>query len=269
MLNKFLFYQFPGVKSAMTRWIYDLVSALDRDRKVILMNYGFIHDDADSVSLPLDAIDEPHRYPLQLYHYVASAVDWNGRDVLEVSSGRGGGAYFLARHFKPKSYIGMDFSKRAVAFCNMYYQWEGLSFHHGNAEAIPFSDSSFDIVINVEASLYYPNVARFFENVRRVLKPNGYFLYADLRYPEKADAWRAQLKDIGLKMLKEEEITDNVLKAMEIDRDRRWNIVQKYTPRALHKVFYDFCGLDADAPLRVAPHLNDRRYWNFVFQKTQ
>ena len=33
----------------------------------------------------------------QLYHYVAAAVDLDGEKVLEVGSGRGGGASYVAR----------------------------------------------------------------------------------------------------------------------------------------------------------------------------
>ena len=33
----------------------------------------------------------------QLYHYVAAAVDLDGKKVLEVGSGRGGGANYVTR----------------------------------------------------------------------------------------------------------------------------------------------------------------------------
>jgi ubiquinone/menaquinone biosynthesis C-methylase UbiE len=86
-------------------------------------------------------------------------------------------AHTSSWHFKPKSYTGVDFSTRAIEFCRSYYKLNGLNFHHGNAEALSFPDNSFDVVVNVEASLYYPNITKFFEHVRRVLKQDGYFLY--------------------------------------------------------------------------------------------
>ena len=87
-------------------------------------------------------------------------------------------------------------------------EWFAKAGHHGNAEALTFADNSFDVVVNVEASLYYPNITKFYEHVRRVLKPDGYFLYTDLRYEEKVAIWHAQLKNMGLKLIKEEDITD-------------------------------------------------------------
>ena len=199
---------------------------------------------------------------------MAKSIDWQGRDALEVSSGRGGGAHFIMRHFKPRSYTGMDFSSRAIDFCRETYREDGLQFRHGNAEALPFPDNSFDVVVNVEASLYYPNIGRFFENVKRVLKPHGYFLYTDLRYEERVAAWRGQLKTVGLKLIHEEEITDNVLKAMALDRERRLELVNRYIPAILRRQFYHFAGLAPGSP-EATPHLDNRRYWYFVLQKAQ
>ncbi len=269
MINKYLFFRFPTIKSWVARLTYDLVSFWDTDKYNVFMNYGFARHQHEQGHAPLDLDehDEPHRYPIQLYHHVAKSVDWKDKDVLEVSSGRGGGAHFLMRHFKPNSYKGLDFSTRAIKFCQSHYKLDGLSFEHGNAEELSFADHSFDLVMNVEASLYYPSIEKFFNHVARVLRPNGYFLYTDLRYSEKVSEWKAELNKIGLKLIKEEEITDNVLRAMELDQERRVWIIRKYIPRIFHKPFYDFIGLDPDAPLERKPHLNDRKYWYFVFQK--
>jgi len=268
MLNKLLFHHFPTVKSLLTRLQYEFVSTIVRDKGAVFMNFGFTpHYDQELQPLSLQPEDEHHRYPLQLYHHVANSVAWKNAEVLEVSSGRGGGAHFIMRHFQPRSYTGVDFSTRAVEFCRDHYKVDGLHFQHGNAEALTFPDNSFDIVLNVEASLYYPNIAKFFEHVQRILKPNGYFLYTDLRYEEKVSTWHAQLKSMGLKIVKEEDITENVLKAMELDRERRVGMVRKYIPTIMHKPFYHFIGLDPDDPEVSKPHLDNRRYWYFVLQK--
>ena len=266
MLNKLLFHRFPKLKSWLTRLQYELVSTLIARKDVLFMNFGYTAHHQGREPLPLDPEDESHRYPLQLYHHVARSIDWEGCDVLEVSSGRGGGANFIMRYFKPKSYMGVDFSTRAIEFCRKHYDHQGLKFRHGNAEALHFPDNSFDVVVNVEASLYYPNIMKFFEHVKRVLRPEGYFLYTDLRYEEKVAIWHAQLRSMGLILVKEEEITENVLKAMELDRERRIELVNKYVPAILRKQFYHFAGLTPDSPNAI-PHLDNRRYWYFVLQK--
>lgn len=266
MLNKLLFHRFPTVKSLLTRLQYEFISALNLKRDVLFMNFGYTAHHEGYEPIALDPEDEIHRYPMQLYHHVAKHIDWANADALEVSSGRGGGASFIMRHFKPRSYVGVDFSAKAIEFCRSHHQVNGLHFQHGNAEDLQFQDNSFDVVVNVEASLYYPNIRKFFQHVRRVLKPGGYFLYTDLRYEEKVPEWRAQIEAMGLKVIKEEDITENVLKAMELDRERRLNLVNTYIPRILRKQFYHFAGLDLNSPNSV-PHLERRRYWYFVLQK--
>ncbi len=266
MFNKLLFHRFITLKSLLTRLQYEFISALNLKRDVLFMNFGYTAHHLGHEPLALDADDEIHRYPLQLYHHVAKHADWTNADALEVSSGRGGGAAFIVRHFKPKSYTGVDFSANAVEFCREHHQMDGLRFEHGNAEDLKFPDASFDLVVNVEASLYYPNIQKFFQHVRRVLKPGGHFLYTDLRYEEKVAEWHGQIHAMGLKVVHEEDITDNVLNAMEQDRERRIHLVNTYIPPILRKQFYHFAGLDIDSP-RSAPHLERRRYWYFVLQK--
>jgi ubiquinone/menaquinone biosynthesis C-methylase UbiE len=266
MLNKLLFHRFPNIKSWLTRLQYEFLSTLNLKKDVLFMNFGYTAHHQGNEPIPLDPEDEIHRYPMQLYHHVAKHVDWKNAEALEVSSGRGGGAHFIMRHFQPSTYTGVDFSSRAIEYCRKQFNMDGLKFLHGNAEALPFPDNSFDVVLNVEASLYYPNVSKFFEHVKRILKPNGYFLYTDLRYEEKIAIWHAQIEAMGLKLIKKEDITENVLKAMELDRERRIWLVNTYIPAILRKQFLHFAGLSPNSPNAI-PHLDNRRYWYFVLQK--
>ena len=143
------------------------------------MNYGFERTGALDKWLDLEAADEPDRYCIQLYHQVAAAIDLEGLDVLEVGSGRGGGASYVRRYLKPRSLTGVDFSPKAVEFCRRKHTIDGLSFVVGDAESLPFEDASFDAVINVESSHCYGSLAAFFGQVKRVLRPGGHFLHAD------------------------------------------------------------------------------------------
>lgn len=266
MLNKLLFHRLPNLKSWITRVQYEFISTLNMKRDVLFMNFGYNDLHEGHVPIPLAPEDELHRYPLQLYHHLAKHIDWKNADALEVSSGRGGGASYIMRRFKPRSYVGVDFSTRAIDFCRSHHKIDGLRFEHGNAEDLKFPDASFDIVLNVEASLYYPNLDKFLGHVKRVLRPGGHFLYTDLRYEEKVDEWHRQLKDTGLKLLNEEDITDNVLQGLEMDRERRIHLVDTYIPAILREQFYHFAGLKANTPGGNL-HLDHRRYWVFVMQK--
>ena len=146
---------------------------------VLFLNYGYEED--PPMALPLAASDEPNRFSIQLYHRTATQVDLNGKRVLEVSCGHGGGASYLMRTLRPASYTGLDLNPAGIDFCRKRHNLPGLDFVHGDAENLPFPDQSFDAVINVEASHLYPRFPRFLAEVARVLRPGGHFLYADVR----------------------------------------------------------------------------------------
>ena len=140
------------------------------------MNYGFYDE---NLFIKMDPEEERERYPAQLYHHTASQEDISEKKVLEVGSGRGGGASYVSRYLKPKSVVGIDISKNAVGLCNSTHQYPNLSFCVGDSEKIPFENESFDVVLNVESSHCYGNIPLFLTEVNRVLKPGGFFLWAD------------------------------------------------------------------------------------------
>jgi SAM-dependent methyltransferase len=109
------------------------------------MNYGYapLHDHSETVKL--DETDEPNRYFIQLYHHVVSAVDLTNLDVLEIGSGRGGGASYINRYLKPKALTGVDFSDKAIQFCKYTHDINGLSFIKGDAESLSFDAGRFDV----------------------------------------------------------------------------------------------------------------------------
>src|SRR5260370_32746179 len=82
------------------------------------MNYGYATlQGEDGRTLVDPAI--PERLSLQLYMRVATAGvrggAWDGLDVLEIGSGRGGGAAYLAHRFAPRRLRGLDVSAAATA----------------------------------------------------------------------------------------------------------------------------------------------------------
>jgi SAM-dependent methyltransferase len=244
---------------------------LDKDEKLLMLNYGYAGQEPGIEILQLCPEEEPNRYEIQLYHHMATTIpiNWQRCDVLEVSSGRGGGACYIKRFFQPISVIGIDFCQNAVDFCNHYYALDGLSFLHGNAETLDFPDESFDVVINIEASFYYPHVERFFNNVVRVLKPDGYFLYADMRYLEDLEAWRSQLRKLGLLLLSEEDITPNVNRALALVRKHRKKLIRQYVPDLLHDPFDRLWGITGGDLVNGRDGAGSRIYMGFVFQKKE
>jgi SAM-dependent methyltransferase len=154
---------------------------------VVFFNFGYEED--PPMGLPLSPSDEPDRYCIQLYHVTASQTDLTGKRLLEVSCGAGGGASYIMRNLGPASYTGLDLNPASIDMCRERHRLRGLDFVRGNAQNLPFPDQTFDAVINVEASHQYPDFPRFLDEVARVLRPGGHFMYADSRRPPDVAAW--------------------------------------------------------------------------------
>ena len=126
---------------------------------MVFLNVGYEED--PPMALPLAESDEPNRFHIQLYHRIATQADLEGKRVLEVGCGHGGGASYLMRTLRPASYTGLDLNRAGIAFCRKTHNLLGVDFVHGDAEKLPFPDQSFDAVINVESSGAYPHFLPF------------------------------------------------------------------------------------------------------------
>ena len=178
-----------------------------------------------------------------MYHFLALKTDLQGKHVLEVGSGRGGGAKHVAGALKPASYVGMDLAQNAVDLANKLHHLPNLKFIQGSAEEIPLADNSIDVVLNVESCHAYGSVEKFISEVKRVLKPNGIFALVDFRDTEKMDVLRDQLKNSGLTWVEEENITSNVIQAIEEEDDVKKARIKKLFPPKWQKLFGEFAGV--------------------------
>ncbi|MEE9464859.1 MAG: class I SAM-dependent methyltransferase [Candidatus Neomarinimicrobiota bacterium] len=255
----------PVLRRLLWRRWYNFLARRYADSRWTFMNYGYLAS-GDGL-LALEHADEPDRYCIQLYHRTVSTVELAGRIVLEIGSGRGGGASYLQRYLRPASTVGLDFSHQAIKFSRATHQAPGLSFRQGDAEALPFEDNSFDVVVNVESSHCYGSMPAFLGQVARVLRPGGYFCYADLRAIGEMATLGRQLTGSGLDQVLEEDISAEVLRAMEADSQRKLEIIQQFIPRLIGDAFTDFAGL-RDSKVWRDLSTGRTRYLRYVFQKS-
>jgi ubiquinone/menaquinone biosynthesis C-methylase UbiE len=184
----------------------------------------------------------PQRFQHQMYRelfrrYGATRELKPGLKLLEVSCGRGGGLNAaLADYPGIFEATGLDVAASAIEFCRKTYgESERLRFVEGSAMALPFPDNSFDAVVNVEASNDYPDRDQFFREVKRVLEPDGVFLYTDSFRTEKADEATGALKAAGF-AAEYSDITANVAEACRLDSPRRRDVIRSRAP-LLAKLF--------------------------------
>ncbi len=216
---------------------------------------------ADAASAAVASCDPAHRTHIGLYHRVAAAVELRGRDVLEVGCGRGGGAAYVAEHLGPRSYAAVDLAEMAVAYARREHG-RSVRFGCGDAQRLPFDDGAFDAIINIESSHCYPSFPAFLAEVVRVLRPGGHFLYADFRRAAHQQAWSDDLGASGLHLVDAEDITPNVVRAMEENDGRKRALLADIAPRYLQKTLAEFMGCQGSEIYRdfVAGRASYRRF---------
>lgn len=258
----------PDIKRSGLRILYEYLASKYREPDWAFMNYGFVDPDPRAQPPTLLSTDEKDRYCIQLYNHVVGAVDLQGLDVLEVGCGRGGGCSYISRYLQPRSVVGIDISERAIALCRRHHPHPGLSFRQGDAESLPFPDAAFDVVVNVESSHCYGSMPRFLSEVRRVLHPNGYFLFADRRFSYEVAWLREDLRASAMQVIKEETITQGVVAALDRDSDRKRALIRQKAPRLwlFRGWFEQFAGLKGSRPYRDLVS-GRKEYLSFVFRK--
>lgn len=116
-------------------------------------------------------------------------ADLTGKDkVLDIATGGGHTANAFAPHVQKVT--ALDLTSEMLASAEKFItgnRHRNVDFVKGDAEKLPFSGDSFDMVACRIAPHHFPNVELFIKEVYRVLKPGRQFLLDDNVAPEDDD----------------------------------------------------------------------------------
>jgi ubiquinone/menaquinone biosynthesis C-methylase UbiE len=120
-----------------------------------------------------DAV-ERHRY--QTEWHIPEVIDfprWRDKDVLEVGCGLGTDAINFAR--AGARYTGVDLTEASIELARRRFEFETLNaeLRVADAEALTFSDNSFDLVYSHGVLHHTPDTQRAIDEIHRVLRPGG------------------------------------------------------------------------------------------------
>ena len=172
----------------------------------------------------------PHARGASLERLVALTSPQKDWRALDVATGGGHVAYIFAPHVQRM--WATDITQEMLDMVRAEAGKRGLSnvrTAYAKAEALPFEDSSFDLVSCRIAPHHFDSIVDFLDEVHRVLKPKGLFALVDNVVPEGAvgdyvnaferfrdpshlrawtmDEWRAALKAHGFAIAHEEQMT--------------------------------------------------------------
>jgi ubiquinone/menaquinone biosynthesis C-methylase UbiE len=251
------------ITSAFFRVLYWYISKVDKNADITFMNYGYSNNGHE---IHLEEKDKKNKYSAQLYNLVASDIELKGKNILEVGCGRGGGLSYIKRYLSPNKVTGVDLDKTAIKFCKKHYEDDGITFLQGNAELLEFENNSFDALLNVESSHRYSAMDKFLNEVHRVLKPEGHFLFADFRHKVELENLHKQLKNSNFKLLSYNKITSNVLEALNLSTSEREKLIPRVFPKFMHRIGKKFAAT-VGTPTYNKFASNEFEYFYFVLAK--
>ena len=83
----------------------------------------------------------------------------------------------------------------------------------------------------------------FLNEVKRLLKPGGFFLWADFRKTKEMPILFNSFLESGLVKIREKNITDFVINALKKMSSERKEKIKKHVPKFIQPVFMSYAGI--------------------------
>lgn len=152
---------------------YDNVNNILKSKNIEFLNHGYY---PPHPLIEKESVDFKNQH--SLYLSLLDNLNVKNKTILEIGCGRGGGIKTLNKYFNFKKVDACDINKKNIDFCKI--DKTNINFKVSNAEELEYEDNSFDVIINVESSHCYKDPLNFFNEIKRVLKKDGIFIYADV-----------------------------------------------------------------------------------------
>lgn len=124
---------------------------------------------------------ERHFVPILFSQYakkLADLVSYVGGDVLELACGTG----ILTRELAPKitsgRYVASDFNPAMLEIAKTKAIAANLDFEIADASELPFEDRRFSTIVCQFGVMFFPDKAKAYAEVARVLKPGGTYVFS-------------------------------------------------------------------------------------------
>jgi cyclopropane fatty-acyl-phospholipid synthase-like methyltransferase len=221
--------------------------------QVLSLHYGYWKKDTRNFA---EALENTNKYMAGL------AGIKKGDHVLDAGCGVGGSSFYLARDRNARV-TGITLSEKQLDFakkkCNELKLQGQVDFLLGDFSKTSFEDSSFDVVWAIESFIHVEKKKALAKEVARILKPAGRLIIADYFKPDDQqkdprnwlgkwqscwsladfltiESYSAIFHDHGLKLIKNENITDNIYPSA---KRMYWSSLIGALPSVMYNTFHD------------------------------
>lgn len=162
-------------KSKISKKEYNRINNIFKDSNIYFMNHGYVPT--------YSFLDKYFINEASLYSKLIDGIETENKIILDIGCGRGGGTYVYNKYFNFKEIYGCDLNKMNINFCKQNHS-NKIKFNQYSAEKTKYKNKYFDIITNLESSHDYEDVKLFFQEVKRILKDDGIFIYSDIFYSQ-------------------------------------------------------------------------------------
>ncbi|WP_067016897.1 malonyl-ACP O-methyltransferase BioC [Marinomonas spartinae] len=114
--------------------------------------------------------------------------------VLDLGTGTGRAIPLLRSLFSPNRLLAMDLSQQMLSQARIGVHSQETSFICADAEALPFADETFDLVLSSLALQWCLRPDVLFDGLYQAVKPGGYIVFSTLCHgsmPQIDQAWKS------------------------------------------------------------------------------
>ncbi|MDF1574379.1 MAG: class I SAM-dependent methyltransferase [Bacteroidales bacterium] len=156
------------------KWYYRLLNDLYRTvygRELMLHFPFYIQENESFVQRQINLVN----------HCLENLGDLSDKLLLEVGCGNGANCKYISTLNETVNIIGIDLNEENLEIARAHMGSSRTIFLQDDAQRLEhIEDSSIDILICIESALHYPDKNAFFNQIKRVLKPDGRFVVADI-----------------------------------------------------------------------------------------
>ncbi|NOY38543.1 MAG: class I SAM-dependent methyltransferase [Chlorobi bacterium] len=107
-----------------------------------------------------------------------------GKRILEIGCGNGIQSMYICEKHQPAEMTAIDLNVANIGIADEIRKSKAinnLTFQVDDAQSLQkIKNNTYDIVINIESAFHYENKNAFLQQIKRILKPGGQFLIADI-----------------------------------------------------------------------------------------
>jgi len=114
-------------------------------------------------------------------HCISGFSDFSNKTLLEVGCGNGANCHYISSEHPNIQVIGIDLNRENIEIAIENKSTDKIKFIVDDAQKLEnIDDNSIDLLICIESALHYPDKHEFFNQIKRVLRPDGEFVIADI-----------------------------------------------------------------------------------------